>query len=399
MRELGEHLRNHAEDYRDAVHRHFFATVAESRQVFALSMKDTHPSMAPALAWVLENVEGDEVQGDVAQRLARMGHDHRRHGFPPEVYPKFEASLVYGLEVLGLTPYQYDVATRTISQVCSIMRTAAQEADSDGDPPAHSAQVVAVDKPNRHTAVVRLESGVALDYRAGQHVPVTSQLTPGTWRPLTPAAPPEDSGQLTFHLALAGEASSMLAKAQPGDWWTLGAPAGEPPRLSADTTLISFGTGWAGARALLLDGLANGLPSGLQVYAVAPSPGEHYDTEFQANLQAVAPGLKLRHIVREGQDPWLLGAQPAAAVFDPVVAKEPMDPVLAEETDRRFLLMGPADRVELAQAALLSGGVKEEAIITDSWQRGHEWAASAAELDGWGDDWEAWAAWKKSQWA
>lgn len=399
MRELGEHLRNHAEDYRDAVHRHFFANVAESRQVFALSMKDTHPSMAPALAWVLENVEDGEVQGDVAKRLARMGRDHRRHGFPPEVYPKFEASLVHGLEVLGLTPYQHDVATRTISQVCSIMRAAAQEADSDGVPPAHSAQVVAVDKPNRRTAVIRLESGVALDYRAGQHVPVTSQLTPGTWRPLTPAAPPEDSGQLTFHLALAGEASSMLAKAQPGDWWTLGAPAGEPPRLDDTTTLISFGTGWAGARALLLDGLANGLPSGLQVYAVAPSPGEHYDTEFQANLQALVPKLKLRHIVRDGQDPWLLGAQPAAAGFDPVAAKEPMGPVLAEGTDRRFVLIGPADRVELAQAALLSGGVKEEAITTDSWQRGHEWAASAAELDGWGDDWEAWAAWKKSQWA
>lgn len=83
MRELGEHLRNHAEDYRDAVHRHFFATVAESRQVFALSMKDTHPSLAPALAWVLENVEDGGVQGDVAKRLAQMGRDHRRHGFPP----------------------------------------------------------------------------------------------------------------------------------------------------------------------------------------------------------------------------------------------------------------------------------------------------------------------------
>ncbi|PMC72140.1 FAD-binding oxidoreductase [Corynebacterium aurimucosum] len=399
MRELGEHLRNHAEDYRDAVHRHFFATVAESRQVFALSMKDTHPSMAPALAWVLENVEDGEVQGDVAKRLARMGRDHRRHGFPPEVYPAFEASLIQGLEVLSLTPHQHDVATRTISQVCSIMRSAAKEADSAGVPPAHSAQVVAVDKPNRRTAVVRLESGVALDYHAGQHVPVTSQLTPGTWRLLTPAAPPEDSGQLTFHLALAGEASSMLAKAQPGDWWTLGTPAGEPPRLTADTTLISFGTGWAGARALLLDALGSTLPSGLQVYAVAPSPGEHYDTEFQANLQALAPGLKLRHIVRDSQDPWLLGAQPAAAGFDPVTAKEPMGPVLAEGTDRRFVLIGPADRVELARAALLSGGVAEEAITTDSWQRGHEWAASAAELDGWGGDWEAWAAWKKSQWA
>lgn len=399
MRELGEHLRNHAEDYRDAVHRHFFATVAESRQVFALSMKDTHPSLAPALAWVLENVEDGGVQGDVAKRLAQMGRDHRRHGFPPEVYPKFEASLVQGLAVLGLTPHQHNVATRTISSVCSIMRSAAQEADAAGTPPAHSAQVVAVDKPNRNTAVVRLESGMALDYRAGQHVPVTSQLTPGTWRPLTPAAPSDDSGQLTFHLALAGEASSMLAKAQPGDWWTLGMPAGEPPQLDSETTLISFGTGWAGARALLLDALGSTLPSGLQVYAVAPSPGEHYDTEFQANLQALVPGLTLRHIVRDSQDPWLLGARPPAAGFNPVVANEPMEPVLAAGTDRRFVLIGPADRVELARAALLDGGVSEEAITTDSWQRGHEWAASAAELDGWGDDWEAWAAWKKSQWA
>lgn len=396
---MGEHLRNHAEDYRDAVHRHFFATVAESRQVFALSMKDTHPSLAPALAWVLENVEDGGVQGDVAKRLAQMGRDHRRHGFPPEVYPKFEASLVQGLAVLGLTPHQHNVATRTISSVCSIMRSAAQEADAAGTPPAHSAQVVAVDKPNRNTAVVRLESGMALDYRAGQHVPVTSQLTPGTWRPLTPAAPSDDSGQLTFHLALAGEASSMLAKAQPGDWWTLGMPAGEPPQLDSETTLISFGTGWAGARALLLDALGSTLPSGLQVYAVAPSPGEHYDTEFQANLQALVPGLTLRHIVRDSQDPWLLGARPPAAGFNPVVANEPMEPVLAAGTNRRFVLIGPADRVELARAALLDGGVSEEAITTDSWQRGHEWAASAAELDGWGDDWEAWAAWKKSQWA
>lgn len=399
MRELGEHLRNHAEDYRDAVHRHFFATVAESRQVFALSMKDTHPSLAPALAWVLENVEDGGVRGDVAKRLAQMGRDHRRHGFPPEVYPKFEASLVQGLTVLGLTPHQHDVATRTISSVCSIMRSAAQKADAAGTPPAHSAQVVAVDKPNRNTAVVRLESGMALDYRAGQHVPVTSQLTPGTWRPLTPAAPSDDSGQLTFHLALAGEASSMLAKAQPGDWWTLGMPAGEPPQLDSETTLISFGTGWAGARALLLDALGSTLPSGLEVYAVAPSPGEHYETEFQANLQALVPELTLRHIVRDSQDPWLLGARPLAAGFNPVVANEPMEPVLAAGTDRRFVLIGPADRIELARAALLDGGVSEEAITTDSWQRGHEWAASAAELDGWGDDWEAWAAWKKSQWA
>ena len=398
MRELGEHLRNHAEDYRDAVHSHFFATVAHARQIFALSMKDTHHSMAPALAWVLENLEDGEVRGDVAKRMALMGREHRRHGFPPEVYPQFEASLIHGLGVLGLTPHQHAVAARTISRICALMQEAARLDDASGIPPAHSAQVVAVEKPNRRTAVVRLESGVPLEYRAGQHVPVTSQLTPGTWRLLTPAAPADPSGQLTFHVALAGEASSMLAMAQPGDWWTLGAPAGEPVTLDSSTTLISFGTGWAGARALLLDALPD-LPVGLRVVVVAPTPGKHYDTEFRANLMALVPSLDIQHIVRDAHDPWLLGATAPAEGFEPLVAEEPMEPVLARGTDRRFVLIGPADRVEVAQSALLKGGVPPESVVTEGWQRGSEWTASAAELDGWGDDWEAWAKWKKSQWA
>ena len=35
MWELGEHFRNYADEYRDAVHEHFFNAVPESRQVFA----------------------------------------------------------------------------------------------------------------------------------------------------------------------------------------------------------------------------------------------------------------------------------------------------------------------------------------------------------------------------
>lgn len=57
MWELGEHFRNYADEYRDAVHEHFFNAVPESRQIFALSMRDTHTSMVPALAWVIEHTE------------------------------------------------------------------------------------------------------------------------------------------------------------------------------------------------------------------------------------------------------------------------------------------------------------------------------------------------------
>ena len=65
--------------------------------------------------------------------------------------------------------------------------------------------------------------------------------------------------------------------------------------------------------------------------------------------------------------------------------------------DKRFILVGPADRVEVARESLLAAGIPAGNIHAQSWQRGHEWAASAADLDGW-EDWDAWAAWKKSEW-
>lgn len=412
MKELGEHVRRHADDYRDAVHEHFFATVAESRQIFALSMRDTHPALGPAVAWVLDAAEDDgTVPAETLERIKQLGREHRRHGFPPEIYPKFEASLIKGFEALALTSHQQQVATRALHMVCQAMAEAAHANDVAGIAPAYSAQVVAVEHPNRKTAIIRVESGAPIDYQTGQHFPVTSQLLPGTWRMLTPAHPADATGQLTFHVALAGDASSMLAKAKPGDWWTLGAPAGEPLELrtkaasqagQAGTALISFGTGWAAARAALLDCLnSNDLPAGLSIYSVMPSPGEHYDTHFQANVQALAPRLSLHCIARSAQDPWLLGAQPQAEGFSVESTEDPMEAVLLHEGTaakrKRFILVGPADRVEVSREALLNHGVPAEHIEETSWQRGHEWAASAADLDGW-EDWDAWAAWKKSEW-
>lgn len=412
MKELGEHIRRHADDYRDAVHQHFFATVAESRQIFALSMRDTHPALAPAVAWILDAADdAGFLPEETIERVRELGKEHRRHGFPTEIYPKFEASLNEGFTALGLTQHQLVVAKRAIHTVCTTMAQAAHAADIAGIAPAHSAQVVAVEHPNRNTAVVRLESGAPIEYEAGQHFPVTSQLLPGTWRMLTPAHPADTTGQLLFHIALAGDASSMLAKAKPGDWWTLGNPAGNFPSLhdGKATALISFGTGWAGARAALLDCLAAGeVPKNLSVYSVASSPGEHYDTHFQANLQALLPELSFHYISRSERDPWLLGAQPQAEGFASESAGESQDPitvVLRHEKDhekdgakdKRFILVGPADRVEVARESLLAAGIPAGNIHAQSWQRGHEWAASAADLDGW-EDWDAWAAWKKSEW-
>lgn len=166
MWELGEHFRNYADEYRDAVHEHFFNAVPESRQIFALSMRDTHTSMVPALAWVIEHTEpGQPLLADVSAKLTQLARDHRRHGFPAEIYSRFEHALIAGLRVLALTQYQYDFARDVIHRVCTTMAEAAGESDAAGEAPAHSAQVVAVDHPTRETSIIRVEAGLAVPYQ------------------------------------------------------------------------------------------------------------------------------------------------------------------------------------------------------------------------------------------
>ncbi|MDY5841113.1 MAG: 2-polyprenylphenol hydroxylase [Corynebacterium camporealensis] len=403
MKELADHLRRHANEYRDAVHQHFFNTVLESRQIFSLQMRHTHVELAPALAWAFDRAQRDgTLTPELEEQLTQLGRDHRRHGFPPEIYTDFAHSLIAGFDALGLTPYQRQVASHAVTEISHVMANAAREADLEGQAPAFSAQVQSVTRPNRQTSIITLKAGADFDYKPGQHMPVTSQLLPGTWRMLTPAHPYSADGELVFHLAQAGDASSMLAKAQPGDWWILGPATGQPPQVDSHTVIITFGTGWATARALLLEHLPTLADAPPRTYAVAPSPGWHYDTIFQANLQALYPKLEFHHLVREVRDPWLLGAVEPDPSFTPELAPEPIDAVLEHEKqhkdpNKRFLLLGPADRVELSRSALMNAGISEDAIDEVNWQRGHEWAASAAQLDGY-EDWYAWAEAKRAEW-
>ena len=381
MWELGEHFRNYADEYRDAVHEHFFNAVPESRQIFALSMRDTHTSMVPALAWVIEHTEpGEPLLADVSAKLTQLARDHRRHGFPPEIYARFDDALVAGLRVLALTQYQYNFACDVIHQVCTTMAGAARESDAAGEAPAHSAQVVAVDHPTRETSIIRVEAGLAVPYQPGQHFPVTTQYLPGQWRMLTPAQPSDGTGQLIFHVSTAGEASRSLAHAQPGDWWTLGQPAGGISLQNAgagELVIIAYGTGWATARCAALAALGDKVRSRVpRLFAVAGSPGAHYDTYFQQNLAAL--GVPVRRIVREEKDPWLLNARELAPGADYVVSGEPTDVVVNEVelstgTPPRFLLVGPAEEVVEGEEELVQRGVGKQHIDLLSWGRDGRW--------------------------
>lgn len=385
---LAQALREADEQYRDVVHELLFNRIFEARQVFAPARASRHMDLSVAIAWVFEH-----PAAQVDPLVEELGRDHRRLGFPPEVYDTFAECLVEGLEIFELSPELAEEAAVRLRRVCQIMKEAASAADYAGVPPAHTATVTSVERPNRKTALVRLESAFPIDFSAGQSIPVTTQHLPGTWRLLTPANISDDTAQLFFHVTDAGDASTMLTLARPGDLWTLGAARGDFPgeidvsylgaSASSPDLYIAYGTGWAAVRAFLLGRIAQGDTSAVAVIAHAESPGGHYDLLFQQNLQEIAPEVSIQHTVNEDKDPLLFGTTRAfpAETTVPAMAKVDNPARVALEAMvsnphafRRCVLVGPADEVTegagILNLGLARAGIVDGVIETHPWGEG-----------------------------
>lgn len=388
LRELADALREADERYRDVVHEQLFSQIFEARQVFAPARASRHVDLTVAIAWALEN-PAPKVDALVAQ----LGRDHRRLGFPPEVYDTFAQCLIDGLGLFELSPELAGTAAARLRSICTIMKDEASKADWEGISPAHTATVAAVERPNRKTAVVRLESAFPMDFEPGQSIPVTTAHLPGTWRLLTPANISDDTAQLFFHITDAGGASTMLTLARPGDMWTLGTARGKFPEdidvsflgasASSPDLYICYGTGWAAVRSFLLGKIAADDSTPVAVLAHADSPGAHYDLLFQRNLQELAPEISIQHTVGDAKDPLLFGTTQAFPDHTPVpemavvdnparVALEAL--VSNPQAFRRCVLVGPADEVTegagILNLGLARAGIVDGLIETHPWGEG-----------------------------
>ena len=84
MQHLADLILENPSAFRDRVHEDFYTRILEARQIFGFRMAETHVDMAPALAWYLQHCSEDGVPNAHArERIAFLGRDHRRHGFPP----------------------------------------------------------------------------------------------------------------------------------------------------------------------------------------------------------------------------------------------------------------------------------------------------------------------------
>jgi len=380
LSDTGAVLRERSDEFRDAVQQRLYLDVLESRQVFPISLRHTHLELAQACAWVLERTPGTgAVPSAILDRLRELGRDHRRHGFPADIYPAFATALGHGLRTLD-APHA-DAAARALDTVCTVMAAAAREADQAGIAPAYSAEVLGVQRRTRHISVVRLEAGVPVPYLPGQHLPVNSTYLPGVWRMFSPALPSNPFGQLEFHIRVLEDSdiSQLLATPRPGDYWMFGQPRGEL-RVTGerDVLMIAHGTGLAPLRAMLFDMLTWEERPRVHLFFAAEYPGELYDLMGLWNLSLVSPWLSVVPVVEHPTDTWWVGATefsrpPYGLHLQQTGQVGELVASYGAWADRDVLVVGDAEGVRETVGKLIEGGTPAAHIQAEAWENTEDW--------------------------
>lgn len=382
---LGALLRTHATEFRDLVQNQLYATVLQSRQIFPMRAADSHLELAPALAWALERSDSSgEVSAEVLARMRRLGLDHRRHGFPPDLYDTFAQVLVDGVRTLAdkeqdLPAELIDGAEVAIHRIIHAMTASVTTADRSGVPPAWVAEVVGVTKKSRRVSVVHLEGGVPFDYQPGQALPVSTNYLPGVWRLLTPATPANDYATLELHINAVdgGRASQFLANPRVGDYWSFGSGRGSVTLPESPCTVVAFGTGYAAAKALITARLGT-MRSPVRLVLAAEYPGEIYDWAVINSIAQELSWLSVETVTAHADNPWWLRAQPLPVRPQiAATAADVVDTVLddAHLASRETLLLGPAEAVDEAIVRLSNRGAPWHLISMLRYDDGPSWPA------------------------
>lgn len=378
--DTGAALRERSSEFRDVVQQRLYQDVLEARQAFPISLRHTHVELADACAWVLERTpRTGALTPEILDRLRRLGRDHRRYGFPADIYPAFAAALRHGLHTLQVPAP--DAASRALESVCKVMADAARKTDALGAAPAWSAEVLGVQRRTRHISVIRLEAGIPVPYRAGQHLPVTTTYLPGVWRVLSPALPPNDFGQLEFHVRILenSDISQLLALPKPGDYWLFGTPRGElQVSGERDVLMIAHGTGLAPLRAILFDMLTWEDRPRVHLFVAAGYPGELYDLMGLWNLAVVSSWLSVVPVVEHTEDAWWVGATedsraPRGLHLQETGQVGELVSSYGAWADREVLVAGDPEGVHATVAALIAGGTPVEHIQAEAWEPADDW--------------------------
>lgn len=378
---VGKLLRDHADQFRNAVQGRLFMQEPRAHHLFPLSSAQSHVELAPSLAWLLEQSSTNQpVDEQVLARFRRLGQAHRRHGFPADMYAAFAQILSDSLHELAtdLPPELIDAASATFRTVCNAMAEAANSADMEGIPPAHSATVKEVTRVSSRISTIRLAAFHAPKYLPTQALKVTASYLPGLWRPLTPAHPQDAAGTLIFHVFSHGQgaASPLLATARPTDLWTLSPATGGvviPP--CNHLTILAYSTGLAAAEALIFSLFDHPQPPQIHLIAAAEYPSELIDHEMLTSFARSARWVRYSPVVEKPDDAWWVPApgKPKLAATSVGATVGDAAQVAAEEISEQVLIIGPRQLAEHARGTLEEAGQPADTITMNILSRDARW--------------------------
>jgi NAD(P)H-flavin reductase len=143
--------------------------------------------------------------------------------------------------------------------------------------------VVAHERLGWDLAIITVQPGEPIPYRAGQYVSIETPQRPRLWRYLSPANAPREDGTLEFHVrAVDGGwvSRAIVAHSRIGDTWRIGPPMGRmhvDPASERDLLMVSGGTGIAPIKALLEDIAARPEQPRTQVFVGGRTWDDLYD--------------------------------------------------------------------------------------------------------------------------
>jgi NAD(P)H-flavin reductase/hemoglobin-like flavoprotein len=238
----------------------FYATLfriaPESRDLFPVNMEVQRSRLMRALVHVVQMIDQPD---ELVPFLEQLGRDHRKFGVVAQHYEAVGEALITAIATTAgpaWTPAVRDAWTDAYAAVSTAMRTAAQ---AERGPASWLGRVVGHERLGWDLAIITVQAGEPIPYRAGQYVSVETPQRPRLWRYLSPANAPREDGTLEFHVrAVDGGwvSRSIVAHSGIGDTWRIGPPMGRmhvDPASGRDLLMVSGGTGLAPIKALLED--------------------------------------------------------------------------------------------------------------------------------------------------
>ncbi|MBV9312657.1 MAG: flavohemoprotein [Pseudonocardia sp.] len=290
----------------DELIKHFyavlFAAAPETRDLFPTNMEIQRGRFLRALVHVVQTVDRP---AELTPFLQQLGRDHRKFGVIAQHYNAFGNALLSAIEKFAGPEWTPEVAaawSEAYGLVSRAMRTAAE---AERGPASWLGRVVDHRRVNWDVAIVQVQTGQPIPYRAGQYLSVETPRRPRLWRYLSPANAPREDGVIEFHVrAVEGGLVSraIVAHTQRGDTWRLGPPMG---RMSVNresgrnVLMVVGGTGMAPIKAILEDMSQFGENPRVEVFLGGRNFANLYDLQSLRQMSYTNPWLNVVPVVED----------------------------------------------------------------------------------------------------